>query len=104
MKGKKENKKGSFLLHVLFVCITPRQWQRGLINEAQNKSFIFEGKEMILKACQLQFNKSYDEQTVPALSSALQGQFTSQWRGLMHPGPRSKMKLITVRINGCIRI
>lgn len=67
-EGKAENK-GSFLLHnILFVCITPRQWQRGLINEAQNKRALsLRGREMILKACQLQFEKSYNEQTLPAL-------------------------------------
>ena len=37
MKRKNENKKGSFLLHILCVRVTPRQWQRSLINEAQDR-------------------------------------------------------------------
>lgn len=59
MKEEKENKKAGFLLHILFVDITPRQWPGSLRKEEPSKCFSFEGKEVTPKACQLQSENSY---------------------------------------------
>lgn len=76
----KERKQERQFPATYFICVhNPKAVaERGLINEVQNekKLLSFEGSMMILKACQLQFEKSYNEQTVPALVPSPHGQFT----------------------------